>query len=65
MGKSILIYSWGSVCEKMVINAFRELGYKVTIFKKKIKDYHVDAEFAREYIELIHKKKQDIIFSYN
>lgn len=65
MGKSILIYSWDSVCEPMAINAFRELGYEVNILKKKMKDYHADAEFARECINLIYKKKPDYVFSYD
>ena len=65
MRNSVLIYSWGSVCEPMVINAFGELGYEVIVLKKEMKDYHADAEFARECIELIHKEKPDLVFSYD
>lgn len=65
MRQNILIYSWGSICEPMVIKAFEELGYKVTILKKEMKDYHADAEFARECMEIIHKKKTDMVFSYD
>ena len=65
MRKNILLYSWGSVCEPMAINAFEELEYEVIVMKKELKDYHADAEFARECMELIHKKKPDMVFSYD
>lgn len=65
MKKCILVYRWGSVCEPMAINAFGESGYEVYVFEKKMNDYHADAGFAKECIEFIHKKKPDMVFSYD
>lgn len=63
--QKILVYCWGSICEDMVINAFRQQGYETFSFRKKMKDYHADAEFAKEFIELLHEEKPNLVFSYN
>ena len=65
MNKTILIYCWQSVCEPMAIRSMRELGYRVEIFDKEIKDYHADAAFAKEFIECLHAVKPDVVFSYD
>lgn len=65
MYKTILIYCWNSICEPMTIRAMEEAGYRVVPFRKELKDYHADAAFAKELIELLHAEKIDAVFSYD
>lgn len=62
MKKTILVYCWHSICEPMTIRAMREEGYEVISFYKEMKDYHADADFAKELLDLLHNQKIDVVF---
>lgn len=65
MQGKLLIYSWGSLAEPALIKAVEENGWEYRVFVKEIKDYHADAEFARELIEVIHADRISAVFSYD
>lgn len=65
MQGKLLIYRWGSLVEPALIRAVEENGWEYRIFVKEIKDYHADAEFARELIEAIHGDGISAVFSYD
>lgn len=63
--KRIIVYRWNSNSEEAVLLTMQQMGFQVTEFDRKIRDYHADAEFAREFMECIHREKAEIVFSYN
>lgn len=65
MQGKLLIYRWGSLAESALVRAVKENGWEYRVFAKEIKDYHADAEFARELIEVIHDDRISVVFSYD
>ncbi len=65
MIKHVLIYQWGALGEKALVNCMNHAGMKCTLFSRKMKDYHADGEFAREMLAVIHGDGIDAVFSYD
>lgn len=61
----IMVYCWGSLCEPMLIRALESIGYRASLFREKLKDYHMDAVFARNCLDRINRDKIQAVLSYN
>lgn len=60
-----MVYRWGSYSELPLMLAMKELGIEVVPFEKKMKDYHIDAEFAQEFLVALHKENVEFVFSFD
>lgn len=65
MLKTIMVYCWGSLCEPMLIQAGKDIGCCISLFREKMKDYHIDTVFAANCLEHIHREGIQAVFSYN
>jgi len=65
MIKQVLVYSWGALGDKALIDSMRSIGIKCVRFSGKMKNYHADGEFARDLLSAIHENKVDAVFSYD
>lgn len=61
----IMVYCWGSLCEPMLIRALESIGYRASLFREKLKDYHMDTVFARNCLDRINRDKIQAVLSYN
>lgn len=68
----LLVYEWGSLSEPLLCDALKNLGIDFVPFERKMKNYHMDADFARELMEIIHANDTEgnsngikAIFSYD
>lgn len=59
----ILLYGWGALGEEYTVEAFRQNGYEVIVYKRKVQDYDLDSQVSMELMTLIHQKKPDYLFS--
>lgn len=64
MGK-ILIYRWNSNSELEFMDCIQKLGFQVIAFEQKMTDYHADAQFAQEFLKIVHREEPDLVFSYD
>lgn len=65
MKKKLLIYRWGSLNEPLLCRAVKDLGWEYVEFAKEMKHYHADADFAKEFIEILHRDGIEAVFSYD
>lgn len=65
MGKKILLYRWGSLSEPGLEKVFKKNKIEYCTFIKKVKDYHADAKFAAEFLQVLHGEKVQAVFSYD
>ena len=65
MYKKLLFYKWGSVCEPVLEKVIKKKNMDYTVFSQKVKDYHVDSDFALKFLNVIHREKIQIVFSYD
>ena len=65
MGKKILLYRWGSLSEPGLEKVFKKNKIEYYTFIKKVKDYHADAKFAAEFLQVLHGEKVQAVFSYD
>lgn len=65
MSKKILLYRWGSLSEPGLEKVFRKNKIEYFTFIKKVKDYHADADFAAEFLQVLHGEKIQAVFSYD
>ncbi len=65
MKKKLLIYRWGSLSEPSFCNAIKNLNIDYMEFARKMTNYHADASFAGEFIEIIHGNDVAAVFSYD
>lgn len=61
----ILVYKWGSMLEPMYCNALEELQIEYVEYRRELKNYHFDAEFAQGMLQMIHKECVQTVFSYD
>ena len=61
----ILVYKWGSLLEPMYCNALDELQIEYVEYRRELKNYHFDAEFAQGMLQMIHKECVQAVFSYD
>lgn len=61
----ILVYEWGSLSESLFCRALSELQVDYVEYKKELKNYHFDAEFAQGMLEVIHSEGVEAVFSYD
>ncbi len=62
---NILFYSWGSVCESGWIRAIKKCGDTCIVFSKKMNDYHADATFSQDFLQILHRNNIDAVVSYD
>lgn len=63
---NILYYAWNKLNDEMTIEAFKSHEENnVTVFERKITDYHADSAFGEALIRILHEKSIDVVFSYN
>ena len=65
MSQKILLYRWGSLSEPEVERVFRENKIEYCTFLKKATDYHADAEFAAEFLQILHGNDVKAVFSFD
>lgn len=65
MYKKLLFYKWGSVCEPVLEKVIKKKNMEYTVFSQKVKDYHADSEFALNFLNVIHREKIRVVFSYD
>lgn len=65
MSKRLLLYCWGSLLEQDLCEELKDLGYEPVLFSRKLQNYHADAGFAGELIQVLHEKKIELVFSYD
>ena len=65
MSGKILFYQFGSLSEPGIEKVFKENNIDYCVFAKKIKDYHADAEFAMEFLQILHSEKAQAVFSFD
>lgn len=63
--KTIIVYRWNSNSEHAAIRILEQMGYRVIVPDRQIRDYHADAVFAKELLERIHGQKPVAVFSYD
>lgn len=63
--EKILLYGWGALGEGYTIEAFRQNGYEVIVYQRKMKDYDLDSQISLELLTLIHQENPDFLFSVN
>lgn len=62
MGK-ILLYGWGALGEEYTVEALRQNGYEVIVYRRKMKDYDLDSQVSMELMTWIHQENPDYLFS--
>lgn len=65
MYKKLLFYKWGSVCEPVLEKVIKKKNMDYIVFSGKVKDYHADSEFALNFLNVLHKEKIQVVFSYD
>lgn len=65
MSKKILFYQFGSLSEPRIEKVFKKNNIEYCVFAKKMKDYHADAEFAMEFLQVLHGKQVQAVFSFD
>ena len=65
MYKKLLFYKWGSVCEPVLEKVIKKKNMDYTVFSQKVKDYHADSDFALNFLNVLHREKIQIVFSYD
>ncbi|MBR5598244.1 MAG: glycosyltransferase [Lachnospiraceae bacterium] len=63
--KKILFYQFGSNSEPGLEKILKQNKIEYCVFAKKIKDYHADAEFAFEFLQVLHAEKFQAVFSFD
>ncbi len=61
----LIVYSWGSNPEEILIKNLRELGHVVAVFDCKCEHYTKDLKFAQELINLVYECEAESIISYD
>ena len=65
MSKKIIFYQWGSLSEPRMEKVLKQNNVDHCVFAKKMKDYHADAEFAMEFLPVLHSEKILAVFSFD
>lgn len=65
MYKKLLFYKWESVCEPVLEKVIKKKNMDCIVFSQKVKDYHADSDFALNFLNVIHKEKIQVVFSYD
>lgn len=65
MSKRLLFYCWGSLLEPDLCEELKNLGYEPVLFSRRLQNYHADAGFAGELIQVLHEKKIKLVLSYD
>lgn len=65
MSKKLLFYRWGSLSEPGMEKVFQKNNIEYCSFTKKIKDYHADAQFAQEFLTVLHGETVEAVFSFD
>lgn len=63
MCKKLLFYQWGAINESGLKTVLERNKIDYCIFAGKMKDYHVDALFAKEFLGFVHQEQIDVVFS--
>ena len=61
----LLFYQFGSNSEPGMKKALKENNIEYCIFTKKMQDYHADADFAYEFLQVLHNEKVQAVFSFD
>lgn len=64
MGK-LLIYKWGSISEPLFCEVLESLDVDYVEYAREINNYHYDAHFAKGFIDILHREKVEVVFSYD
>lgn len=65
MKQKILFYRWGALSESEVEEELRNSNVEYCTYAKRMKDYHADAEFAMEFLQVLHGENVQIVFSFD
>jgi len=65
MNRKLLFYQWGSLSEPGMEKVLKQNHVDYCVFAKKMKDYHADAEFAMEFLQVLHSEKVQAVFSFD
>lgn len=61
----ILFYQFGSLSEPGLERIFKQNSIEYVVFSKKMNDYHADAEFAIEFLQVLHSGQIQAVFSFD
>lgn len=61
----LLFYSWGAYNEAALEKVLREKQIPYCIFCRRLQDYHADADFANEFLKILHREQVQAVFSYD
>ena len=61
----VLLYSWDAYSERGLYKALGEMGHKVLIYSKKIKNHLMDEEFLTELALLLVQERVELVISYD
>lgn len=61
----LLFYRWGAVREDTFKRALLKKNIQYVKFQKKMVNYHADADFAMEFMNVIHGGSVSIVFSFD
>ena len=65
MCQRILLYRWGSLSEPQIEKALKKNNIEYVVFCKKVQDYHADAKFAAEFLQVLHGEQIEAVFSFD
>lgn len=64
MNKKILFYKWGSL-NLGIEKIFKRKNINYYMYERKINDPHADAEFSLEFLQILHREKIEVVFSFD
>lgn len=65
MKLKLLFYQWDSVCEPGLEKILKKNNVEYCVLNKKVKDYHADSEFSLEFLQVVHGKQINAVFSFD
>lgn len=65
MSGKLLFYQWGSISDREFEKVLKENKIEHCVFAKKMKDYHADADFAMEFLQMLHQEQVQAVFSFD
>lgn len=65
MSAKLLFYQWGSNSDREMVKALNDNKIEYCVFAKKMKDYHADAEFAMELLQVLHQEEIKAVLSFD
>lgn len=62
----LLFYSWEGINDRVTLEQLKlRKDLEITVYNRRVSDYHSDSQFSVEFINLIHQNGIEIVFSYD